>query len=174
MVENIKYFIYKIVSDNSDKVYYGSTSRNINWRFSVHKAMYKQHIEKGGMKCSSFDVLEDGACRVELIEEIETDDNNIVKNREKHFIQNNECVNKNIPNRTRLEYYNDNCERLKQFQRDLYNRDKQKKIDKVLQNYYLKNADIIICECGGKYRCSTRNIHNISKKHKKFNEALNA
>jgi hypothetical protein len=118
--------------------------------------------------CTSFKVFDDGDCHIELVEDVQYEDKKDIYEREKHYIKNNDCVNKSIPNRTRLEYYNDNADKLKQHQKNLYNADKQKKIDQVMMNYRLKNADVLYCDCGGKYRCFTKAIHETSKKHLKY------
>jgi hypothetical protein len=66
--------------------------------------------------CTSFKVFDDGDCHIELVEDVQYEDKKDIYEREKHYIKNNDCVNKSIPNRTRLEYYNDNADKLKQHQ----------------------------------------------------------
>ena len=52
-----------------------------------------------------------------------------LRERERHHITTNECVNKNIPNRTPREYYNDNRERLLEFGKDYYKENREERID---------------------------------------------
>jgi hypothetical protein len=62
----------------------------------------------------------------------------LLHQRERWYIENNECVNKYIPCRTVKEYYVDNKEHILNHQKDYDNANKeQKKI------YQLKNADKI-------------------------------
>jgi hypothetical protein len=80
-------YIYKITCDNSDKIYIGSTTSNINSRFSQHKAKYKKYNNyTRGKRCSwstVFCLFELGNCKVELIEEC---DYKLRYEREKHYI----------------------------------------------------------------------------------------
>ena len=102
--------IYKIIDNTNGNVYIGKTTRNLKERLRKHKC------DKG---CSSREIIKNGDYRIELIEE--TDDDS----RERYWIENTECVNKNIPGRTNQERYQDQRE---------YRLDKQKK-------YYLKNKE---------------------------------
>ena len=83
------YKIYKIVDNTNDNVYIGITTTTLKRRLSKHKCY---------QECVSRDIIKNGDYRIELIEE--TDD----KTRERHWIENTECVNKNIPGRTKKEY----------------------------------------------------------------------
>ena len=83
-------FIYKIICDNSDKIYIGSTVSNINSRFSQHKAKHKKYNNyTRGKRCSwstVFCLFELGNCKVELIEEC---DYKLRYEREKFYINQN-------------------------------------------------------------------------------------
>ena len=82
--------IYKIVSENTNDVYVGSTTQR--WvcdRFSTHNVQYRRYC-KGLDKLwvSSFDVLKHGDCSIIVIEE--TDD----KEKEKFWIKELNAINK--------------------------------------------------------------------------------
>jgi len=131
--------IYKITGGNL--CYIGSTNQKINQRYSNHKSNYK--VWKAGGKmghCSSFDIFDAVGienCKIELLEEAET-----LKDREKFYIKTMECVNRNIPNRGKKEYYQDN-------------RDKCRESKK----------EVIECICGGKYTRSHKARHFKSLTH---------
>ena len=91
--------VYKIWSDKGNKVYYGSTSTNRNpeQRFHQHKSHYKNNR----LQCSSKVLFEEYGienCIFEIIEICETEEQ--VRRRERWFIENNECVNKQLPSPT--------------------------------------------------------------------------
>jgi len=90
-----KGYIYSIKSPNSDKVYIGSTFKDINKRF-------KQHLIKG--TSTSKIIIMAGDPTVELIEEIDCENRIQLNKREGYHIQNtNNCINKNIAGRTLAE-----------------------------------------------------------------------
>jgi len=93
--------IYKLHSTDHENVYYGSTKHPLNQRLSKHKADYKQWLVKGGT-CTTSRVLFERAAtpenvKIELMEEA-TELNYL--ERERYYIDNYKCVNKNIPSRT--------------------------------------------------------------------------
>jgi len=89
--------IYKIVNDNiPGKVYYGSTSQKyLSTRFSRHK--HKNN------KCTSRELFIVEGARIELVETFPCNSVYELKNRERYYIENYECVNKKVPNRTQSE-----------------------------------------------------------------------
>tara|TARA_R110000772_G_scaffold179349_1_gene290699 strand:+ start:291 stop:806 length:516 start_codon:yes stop_codon:yes gene_type:complete len=99
--------IYKIIDNTNGNVYIGKTKQTLNQRLIGHRFDYKKNNP-----CSSKEVIANGDYKIELIEE--TDDDT----RERYWIENTQCVNKNIPGRTDKERYQDQRE---------YRLDKQKK-----------------------------------------------
>jgi len=96
--------IYKITSPNTNKIYIGSTTHTIEQRLYQHQNNYKQQLQEKTNYTSSFEIIDAKNATIELIEEVL--DNNILKSRERFHIENNKhlVVNKNIPNRTKKEY----------------------------------------------------------------------
>ena len=97
--------IYKIISENTDLVYVGSTKQR--WlcdRFSSHNVQFRR-FNKGIDKLwvSSFKVLEHGNCKCVLIEETD------LPNREQYWIKELNACNK------RKEYSLKNKERKKAY-----------------------------------------------------------
>mgnify|MGYP000392109962 CR=1 FL=1 len=89
--------IYRIVDNTNGNIYIGKTETTLTIRLAGHKYDYKV-----GKYCSSQEILKNGDYDIELIEETED------KSRERYYILNTECVNKQIPGRTRKEHYQDN------------------------------------------------------------------
>jgi len=130
--------IYKLYSMNSNKVYYGSTCNSLSLRKAIHKHEGKLYEEgKKKSKCTSYDIFCDGDVKIELLEEIQYNDKKDIYDRERFYIDNNECVNKNIPNRTRDE----TLERMRINQRNHYANQEFK--DKKKQ-YYQDNKESIL------------------------------
>jgi len=98
-------FIYAIKNRTTDLVYYGSTTKSIQKRFSVHKAVHRE----GRQKLTAFKVLACPTAYIELVEEVSVEDQKV---RERWWIENNPCVNIQRPNGTYAEWYARNRERL--------------------------------------------------------------
>lgn len=92
----MKGYVYKLQSPNLQ--YFGSTFQNLNQRFNshVHNAIY-------GKVNNVSRVFQDGEVEVIKLAEIETEDKNTLKMIERYYIENFECVNKNIPLRSTKE-----------------------------------------------------------------------
>ena len=61
-----------------------------------------------------FDEYGPDNCKIELVELYPCNSKIELERREGHYIKDNECVNRIIVGRTKLEYYSDNKERIKQ------------------------------------------------------------
>jgi hypothetical protein len=124
--------IYKIIDNTNGNIYIGKTKRKyLCERLAQHK--YRQ-------SCMSREIIKNGDYKIELIEETHDD------SRERYWIEHTECVNKQIPGRTKKEWTNDNREHLNQLAREWYknNKDKQKdmrhKYDERKYNWYSSMA----------------------------------
>ena len=91
-------YIYKLTID--DLVYYGSTTQTIRKRLHCHKNNYKQHVDGKRGYMSSFALFEKGIPQIEQVEEVHFENKNELMNRERFYIENNRCVNKNVPGKT--------------------------------------------------------------------------
>ncbi len=94
--------IYKVVNLEEDLVYYGSTcDRSLSRRMSKHKVSHRRFNEvMGDME----------KCKIYLVEEYPCLTIEQLRKRERYYIENFPCINKNIPGRTKKEYYSDNKE----------------------------------------------------------------
>lgn len=95
--------IYKIHSHRTDLVYIGSTTQTLSRRLSKHKSSAKCRGEH-----TSKSIIEYGDAMITLIETYPCTNKTELESRERYFIDNNECVNKYVPTRTRKQYYDEN------------------------------------------------------------------
>ncbi len=144
--------IYKIESSNFINVYIGSTIRKLSVRLASHRSALKRYLMgKDVNYCRSYDILAFGNYKIELIEMCSKTDRD---ERERWWIDNTpNTVNKLIPGRTLIEWYQDHKEEIKEYQ--------QKNKEKISER---KNKKFD-CECGGKYTHSAKARHLKSKKH---------
>ena len=100
--------IYKLINLNNDDIYIGSTIQTIERRLIQHKSECKRYYDENNNSkiayISSFDIIKDGNYIIELIEEVEFDNRTELLIKERYYIENNKCINKSIPGRTREEY----------------------------------------------------------------------
>ena len=167
--------IYRIVCNVTGKQYFGSTTQSLAKRLGEHKTSFKQW-RKG--KCgfyTSFEIIEGENYDIVLVEEL-PDIKNVeqLRARERFHIEASECVNKNIPNRTIKERYENNKEELIAYQAE-YRAQNKEKIAAYKVERYAKNKEKIaahrvervICEhCGAEV-----GRHNIAR-HQKTNKCL--
>ena len=91
--------IYCIRSSQTEEVYYGSTCWPLKKRFQGHK--YDSNIKT----VSSKQILQYEDAYIELVEDFPCNNKAELSIRERYYIENNPCVNKVIPGRTRKETY---------------------------------------------------------------------
>lgn len=106
--------IYMIESLSAGLVYYGSSCSPLSKRLSMHKSHYKEF--KNGMHgpMTSFDIIAQPDHKIILVESYPCNTREELHAREAHYIRNNECVNKYIPNRTQKEWHDEHKEQKKQ------------------------------------------------------------
>jgi hypothetical protein len=126
--------IYKMVNDSTGLTYFGSTCGELRSRLCVHKAHSKT------MNLTSKILFEKGICKIYLVEEFPTDNKMLLLQRERFYIENNECVNYNLPNRTRKEYLSDNKEHISK-QNKQYKIKNAVKIKEQTKKYRIQNSD---------------------------------
>ena len=135
--------IYKIVSDNSERVYYGSTTQKLYKRIQCHADNYKRFLEgKQVSNYTSYKVLADGNYSIVLVEKFPCEDKSQLLEREKFYIKNNACVNRNVPNRTQKEYRIDNKDKIVEDRRNRYEENTEI-IKQQSHDYYHENIEAI-------------------------------
>jgi hypothetical protein len=188
--------IYKIVTDASDDVYIGSTTKErLNDRLSVHNCYYKKYIAGEKYNFSVFKVIGQGNYKIVLLENYPCNERKELDARERYWIQKTPCVNKNIPCRTDQEYrddtkekrkqwYYDNWEKLHEKRIEQYNPEKKKKyqqehkeeIKKQRKQFYEENKErlakekftVFECLCGKPYTRSHKARHEQTKRHQEW------
>jgi hypothetical protein len=115
--------IYKLVG--SGLTYYGSTCNELYKRLYWHKK---------NLDCSSKILFKLGKVEIILVEKYPCNDKIELTARERYYIENNECVNKRIPNRTEEE---------KKIYIKEYKEKNKDIIKKKNNKYYEENKDII-------------------------------
>jgi hypothetical protein len=126
--------IYKIINNNNDKVYYGSTTQLLCHRLSGHISQRnKYNVGTIKFKMSSYDIL-DGNHKIILVENYSCNNKEELLKRERYYIEKNECVNKTIPIRTEEEKKEINRQ-----QKNKYHEQNKEQINKRKKEYYQKN-----------------------------------
>jgi hypothetical protein len=104
--------IYKIVDNTNGNVYIGSTCKILYERLAQHGYDYKRYLDGNYHFVTSFKILEKNNYEIELIELCPCNSKIELHKRERYYIETIECINKNIPSRTKQESQNEkhNCE----------------------------------------------------------------
>jgi len=167
---------YKITSTNTDKVYVGSTEKDINERLQIHEAHYRLFKDGKYNYVTSFEILECKDYKIELLE------NKICESKEerdtvecKYIINTPNTVNRNLPGRTPEQYYQDNKQELNERHRQYYQDNKQELNERHRQyrqdnkqELQRKKNEKHNCLCGGKYTKANKAIHEKTHKHQTF------
>lgn len=133
--------IYKIIDNTSGLTYFGSTTKKyLSKRLSCHVWECYARPDKG---LSIRPIIEGGDYSIHLVENYPTTNKKDLLERERYYIENNTCVNINIPGRTKKDYMN---------------------------NYYTKRR--VICECGLELNAVSMSKHLQRGKHTKLMEKL--
>lgn len=130
--------VYKIISDETDKAYVGSSClKYLSSRLANHKAKYKEYQNGKGKYCTSFDIVKFDNCEIVLLENCKCDTIEELHQREKYWIdQLGNCVNKCIPTQTYAEYAEKNKEKLQENHKKYYQQNKEK-----IKEYHQQNKD---------------------------------
>lgn len=121
------YNIYKIISDNCEKVYIGITKKDIEKRLKEHVCCYELfNTNKKYNFTTSFNIIKHGNYKIELIESFIPKDNQDKKEREAYYIKSHNSVNIRIENRTQKEWTAQNWDRVKEHKLKYYYNNKEK------------------------------------------------
>ena len=171
------YLIYKIHCNITNEDYYGST-KNLNHRMSVHKCNTEK--EKAKRQCVSKQIINRGDYTVSVLETIEVDAKREAFQLERHYIENNPCINIGTPIKTKQEieerkaqYQIDNKESINKKRAEYRKTNAKELADKESKRYYANRDEInrkrreakYMCECGRQYGINHRARHFKSKHH---------
>jgi hypothetical protein len=135
--------IYRLVCNNTGLNYYGSTTQKLPQRLYEHKRSYKKYLKDNKNYFSSFEIIKEDNFKIILVELFNCSCKLELEKRERYYIDNNECINKNIPTRTKKEYYEDNKDVIIEKQK-IYNDKNKDSKNQYNNDYYKMNKDIII------------------------------
>jgi hypothetical protein len=136
--------IYKIESNQTEKIYIGSTTvKNLCTRICQHRQAYNKYLKDKIKYISSFEIVKYPDAKIILIQNVECDTVEELRKIEADYIKRLDTVNKNIPGRTDKEYRIDHkyiiSEKAKAYRID--NRDIL--LEKA-KEYYIDNRDILL------------------------------
>ena len=115
---------------------------------------------------SSFDVIRNANCKIELVDVVRCDDVHDLKQLERQFIENNDCVNIRVPSRSGNEYMRGYMREYRENHREDYNT----KMREYMRNW---GQELHVCECGSKVKTKSLKPHLKTKRHLQW-ETLDA
>jgi hypothetical protein len=130
--------IYKIYSNNTDKIYYGSTTERLSQRLAKHRCGFKRYKEGKYGYCSVNEILFFDDVKIILVENVPCNSIEELHAREQFYIINNNCVNKQISGRTKEEYRELHKEKNKEYCKKYY----LKKKKEMTENNIIEMPDI--------------------------------
>jgi hypothetical protein len=138
----MKGVIYKLICNETNEVYFGSTTQKINERVSDHKAKCKAWKAGKYHYFTSFQIIERGNYKYELVEEVVYEDKKQLETRERYYIENNDCINKVIPTRSIKEYRQANKDAINEYNK-AYHQANKDAINARKREYRVANKDAI-------------------------------
>lgn len=189
--------IYKIVSDNTDKIYIGSTTKKyLSHRLKDHKYRYIKYENriKEYHYISSFEIIKFNDARIVLIELYPCNSKDELRAREEYYRQmyKDVCVNKfsahgqsEESKKKQKEYHQTNrykelmksyrsTEKYKQRVKKYYETKKYQEYKEQKKEYNKEYCKITtMCCCGSEIRKTNFAKHKKSLKHKNFELDLN-
>ena len=142
--------IYRITSDQTDRVYIGSTTeKTLACRMRKHRDNYRRYLAGNHHRVTSFDILRYADAQIILIENYPCQNKDELRAREQHYIAINagHCINKHKALQTAEE-------------RQKYLKDYKREHGSECHN----------CNCGGKYVTDHKARHEKSQKHQQYLE----
>ena len=126
--------IYVLKSNETDKVYIGSTTKSLSERLRLHKKDYKRWLKDNYHYVSSFEIIQYSDAFIELLEQVDVEDKTELHKIEGRYIKDNmNCVNKRIAGRNKKQYLIDNIDKVKERKKRYYRDNKDKIIEQVKQ-----------------------------------------
>ena len=161
--------IYKIIDNTNGNIYIGSTTKQyLSQRLTTHVKNYKLFLNGKGHFVTSFKIIENNDYYIELIELYFCNSKDELHAREGYHIRNNECVNNNIPGRTRKEWREDNKNEILEREKDYYEVNKEKILERV-KDYYEDNREKILEQRKAYHESNREKIKEYKKNYHKAN-----
>ena len=127
--------IYKLWCHETDEIYIGSTTNLLSKRLKQHK--YPNYTASSRILFEKSNNV-----MIELIENYPCENKDQLNKREGELIRELDCVNKLIAGRTNQQYYQDNRDKIIEYQKQY----RQENCDKIRE----KQDEKITCKCGCK------------------------
>lgn len=173
--------IYKIVSNQSEKVYIGSTVQKLCQRKGGHMRDFREWKINGSEYVTSFEILKYDDADVILLEKFPCNSKEELEARERYYIETLNCVNKSIPQRNQKEYYNDHRDRILEYKKAYGQQNKtsinlkqRERYEQNKEKFTAKQREKILCKCGAiiSYGSTSKhlrsNVHNNNLATKKI------
>ena len=138
-------YVYAVRSYQTEDIYIGSTFGTLRHRLYDHRKKFEafSNGKQRTFRTSGFIVKYEDAY-IELVEKYENINKMELHRHEGEFIRNTpHCVNRTIAGRNKLEYREDNLEKIKKWNQQNYIVNKEK-INKTQKEYYETNKDEIL------------------------------
>jgi hypothetical protein len=159
--------IYKLVNDMTDDVYIGSTCEpTLARRLANHISNFRSYKKGKGHYVSSFQIIENGNYDIQLIESYPCNSKDELHAREGHYIKTMACVNKVIVGRSKKEYYQQNCEIIKNRQKQ-YRELNSENIKIQQKQNYAQNKE----QFKQYYQVNKESIRKRQKQYRELNSA---
>jgi hypothetical protein len=157
--------IYKIICDDTNECYIGSTTQTLTQRLQGHRSEYKSDK----VTTSSAQIIARGNFHIELIEEMVCDTIPELHKREGYWQKRTTCINKYIAGRSSKEYYQDNKEEIRKKRCPAYH-SKWYYANKGRWKGYAATASVrkkekVTCECGRELTRGALRKHRQSQFH---------
>ena len=151
--------IYKITSSETDNLYIGSTTQQLNIRCKEHKSDYRRYVSGKSHYVSSFEICKYVDAKIELIHEGLFNDRSDMLQLEGEFIRTTpNCVNKYVVGRTLKEYRETNKNQINERHKEYREANKNQIAEKRNQKH--------TCPiCNGKFTTANKSQHHKSDKH---------
>lgn len=172
--------VYKIISNQTDLIYIGSTCQELSQRLASHRRDYKRYLNGKCRYVSSYEILKYPDAKIILVQAYPDCQSNMEKLMyEQDWVDCYDCVNKNKAYSTleqtkekkkeyqknnkeylaekKKEYYKEHKPQILEYNKEYYNNNKEELLKKQ-KKYAEKNREKIlnrhsqkvICECGRK------------------------
>jgi hypothetical protein len=134
--------IYTIRSFQTEQYYIGSTCDALHKRLYNHRRDYKNYLNNKYGYFTSFDIIKYEDNYIELLEDYKCESKNELLKREGELIRKykDDIVNYRIEGRTRKEHYEENKDKIKDYNIKYYE-DNKDKINEQKKKYYVDNKD---------------------------------
>jgi len=164
-------FTYEIRDkSNPDLVYYGSSELPaLEDRMKSHLGGFKHWKNTGAGYCYSFKVLELNNYKATLLKIIFFTIKWQLHEQERHLIEYRVCVNENIPNRTKAEWYRDNKEKIAKQRAEHYQANKEKSKEQSA-DYYQANIEQIKEQKAEWYQDNKENLKEYQTEYREANK----